>query len=155
MNELVTIKRQSKLYILTYFKSSFYIMTCNYRCSNTTVYDLVTKKIKQHAFKGYNVDIVKQLSRSVQMDFPAIFTHRAAISKGLMDLIRPLIKNSAGPTRISKILRELHTLKYDALHLQYLDEAITRQKNPSVASQLTQKKVSGRLLLVLLCILIY
>ena len=63
---------------------------------------------------------MRQLPVQLQAEFPAYLSHRGAVSKQVGDLLRPCIQNSMGPERISKVLRELHTLKHDRSELQYL-----------------------------------
>lgn len=69
---------------------------------------------------AYDERIMTQLPLYLQMEFPAVLTHRGAVSKSVADLLRPCIQNSVGPERFQKILRELHHLKHDRLELQYL-----------------------------------
>ncbi|KAL9536765.1 hypothetical protein MBANPS3_012383, partial [Mucor bainieri] len=86
-------------------------MSLRYRCS------------MQNCKKKYNAhddQIIEQLPMELQMEFPAVLTHRAGVSKAVANLYRPCIQNSVGPERFQKIIREQHHLKHDRLELQYL-----------------------------------
>ncbi|KAG2191633.1 hypothetical protein INT47_000544, partial [Mucor saturninus] len=89
----------------------FYILTKRYRCLNS---------ICGSSFNGYDSKIMRQLPVQLQAEFPAYLSHRGAVSKQVGDLLRPCIQKSMGPKRISKVLRELHTLKHNRSELQYL-----------------------------------
>lgn len=73
------------------------------------------KKYSVHNFNGYHDGIIKQLPEKFQIAFPAVLTHKFGLSKTLLNLLRPLVQNSVGPSRFSKILQELHMLRYDTL----------------------------------------
>lgn len=83
-------------------------MSMQYRCSSCT-----------KAMIAHDKHILRQLPYHLQAEFPAILTHSSGISRRLADLMRPLIQNSVGPKRITKILRELHMLRHNRLELQY------------------------------------
>lgn len=72
------------------------------------------------SFSAHNTSIIEQLPMDLQMEFPAIFTHKLGVSKTLADLLRPCIQNSVGPARFEALLTELHHLRHDRLELQYL-----------------------------------
>lgn len=86
-------------------------MSLRYRCSN--------KKCGK-SFNAHDHQIIQQPPLELQMEFPAVLTHRGGISKSIADLYRPCIQNSVGPERFQKIIRELHHLQHDRLELQYL-----------------------------------
>jgi hypothetical protein len=69
---------------------------------------------------AHDAKIVQRLPMDLQMEFPAILTHKAAISKTVADLLRPCVQNSVGPERFQKIISELHFKMHDRLELQYL-----------------------------------
>ncbi|KAI8645450.1 hypothetical protein BD408DRAFT_429705 [Parasitella parasitica] len=102
-------------------KDSFYMLTSRFVCS----------KSAQHNFTGYDNNIIRQLPLRVQNDFPALLTLKSGLSSSLVNLIRPLMQNSAGPGRIHKILREIHRLRYDNLQFQYLDAALEYKDSSS------------------------
>lgn len=98
-------------------------MTLRYRCLN---------KSKNHSFNGYHPDLVRQLPLKVQAEFPAVLTHRSGISKMLAKIMRPLFQHGIGPHRLSKVLRVLHTERYDELQLQYYANASDEVYKPSI-----------------------
>ncbi|KAL9546075.1 hypothetical protein MBANPS3_006840 [Mucor bainieri] len=95
----------------------FYLMTVRYECSNPQ---------GAHSFNSYDDGIVKQLDLRVQADFPAVLTSRSGASKQLIKLMRPAFQHGVGPHPLSKILRVLHTKRYDQLQLQYYYVAIDK-----------------------------
>lgn len=85
-------------------------MTMRYQCVN---------RVKSHSFSGYNALFMKQLQLRLKADISAVLTYRSGISKALSRLMRPSFQHGIGPHRLSKILRVMHTEKYDILQLQY------------------------------------
>ncbi|KAG2192239.1 hypothetical protein INT47_009231, partial [Mucor saturninus] len=108
----------------------FYLMSMNYRCMN--------KNCKK-TFSGYNQSIIKQLNPGHQRAFPAILTHKSGISKDLSNTMRPLFQHGVGPHRLSKILRIMHTQRFDELQFVYYN-GINDYK-PNVASQLCKRNI--------------
>ncbi|KAI7887063.1 uncharacterized protein EV154DRAFT_485029 [Mucor mucedo] len=72
------------------------------------------------SYNAHDPEIIEQLPLELQVEFPAVLSHRGGISKVIADLLRPCIQNSVGPERFQKILRELHVLHHDRIELQYL-----------------------------------
>ncbi|KAI7883841.1 uncharacterized protein EV154DRAFT_568030 [Mucor mucedo] len=99
-------------------------------------------KYSVYNFNGYSDGIIKQLPERFQIAFPAALTHRSGLSKTFLNLLRPLVQNSVGPGRISKILRELHMFQYDTVKYMYLSAAVENKKNKS--GQLTLSNMWGR-----------
>lgn len=58
------------------------------------------------------------------MEFPAILSHRGAVSKAVADYLCPPIQNSVGPQRFWKF----HHLKHDRLEVQCLLNAHLKEK---------------------------
>jgi len=88
------------------------------------------------SFVGHSPAIISQLPMSCQISFPAHLTQRLGISKLLFDLLRPCFHNRLGPGPLHNVLRELHTKRYDNLHLAYLEAIIFRLQNPTPFNQL-------------------
>lgn len=78
---------------------------------------------------AHDPHLIQQLPHELQLEFPAVLTHKGGVSKAVADLLRPCIQNSVGPERFRKILRELHHLKHDRLELQYLTSLYNKRKN--------------------------
>lgn len=62
---------------------------------------------------------MKQISLNLQAEFPAVLTHRSGISKNLIKMMRPAFQHGIGPHRLAKMLRIMHTERYDELQLRY------------------------------------
>ncbi|GAA5803691.1 hypothetical protein HPULCUR_009174 [Helicostylum pulchrum] len=103
----------------------FYLMSMNYRC---------TRAVCRTTFSGCDQDIVKQLNPGHQRAFPAILTHKSGISKDLCNVMRPLFQHGVGPHRLSKVIRILHTQRFDELQFVYYNGI--NDFKPNVASQL-------------------
>jgi hypothetical protein len=97
-----------------------------------TRYQCVGKK-KTHHFNGYDEAIINQLPEHLQKEFLAVLSHKSRISKRLANLQRILMQNSVGSSKMHRILRELHTLKFDHLHHQYLSAHIHEKQNPTLS----------------------
>ncbi|KAG2191844.1 hypothetical protein INT47_009991, partial [Mucor saturninus] len=108
----------------------FYLMTMRYKCRN---------KDKTHTFDGCNPALVRQLPLNLQAEFPAVLTHRSGLSKVLCKLMRPLFQHGIGPHRMAKVLRVMHTEKYDELQLQYYATLDSETENLSILSMLQPK----------------
>ncbi|KAI7887868.1 uncharacterized protein EV154DRAFT_595118 [Mucor mucedo] len=67
------------------------------------------------------IDFDERRILHLQHEFPAVLTHRLGLSVKLFNFIRPALPNSSKPSRISKLLREMHTLRHDVLQRQYLN----------------------------------
>lgn len=108
-------------------------MTYRYECTSESLLHQQSGPNKSlRSFRGYNEAIMNQLPFRVQAEFPACLSKKSGISVMLLNMLRPFVQNSVGPVRLSKILRELHMLRYDKVKLQYLDAAVYRTKNPTL-----------------------
>lgn len=101
-------------------------MSMNYRCVRAAC---------KKTFSGYDQGLIKQLNVGHQRAFPAILTHKSGISKELSNTMRPLFQHGIGPHRLSKIIRIMHTQRFDELQFVYYN-GISNFK-PNVASQLS------------------
>ncbi|KAI9341091.1 hypothetical protein BD770DRAFT_386107 [Pilaira anomala] len=52
----------------------------------------------------------------------------------MIKLMRPAFQHGIGPHRMSKILRIMHTERYDELQLQYYIALDNRRANPNLLS---------------------
>lgn len=86
----------------------------------------------KQSLNGHDTKLLSKLPLYLQAGFPAYITHKSAVSKMLMDLMRPLKQNSVSSKRLAKILRELHTLRHHRLELQYLNAINSRKHDSSV-----------------------
>ncbi|CEP10117.1 hypothetical protein [Parasitella parasitica] len=81
---------------------------------------------------GTDIELIRQLPLIAQAEFSAFLTKKSGISRDLAYLIRLLMQSSNGPLRLSNILQELHTKRYDTLQYQYLANYKHRVDNPGM-----------------------
>ena len=108
-------------------------MTLRYRCTN---------KETPHTFNGYDGDLMRQLPKVFAKEFPAILTECSGISTKLAKLMRPLFQSGVGPHRLSKVLRVMHTERFDELQLQYYEKMVDRLRSPTMADCINKKNNS-------------
>ncbi|KAI7878129.1 uncharacterized protein EV154DRAFT_606504 [Mucor mucedo] len=79
------------------------------------------------SYNAHDPEIIEQLPLELQVEFPAVLSHRGGISKVIADLLRPCIQNSVGPERFQKILPIIEVLqpKMDK-HMMLLDGKILK-----------------------------
>ena len=65
-------------------------------------------------------------------ELPCIFSHRSAIDKDLMNLLRPCFYEGLGPSAFSNILLELHSKKHSNAHVNYLRKHAVFRENEKV-----------------------
>ncbi|KAH9475789.1 Werner syndrome ATP-dependent helicase-like protein [Psilocybe cubensis] len=104
--------------------SEFYLIGYRYRCSVCT-----HPKSGKHTvtFNSWDSRILSALPQDLAAEFPAILSHRSAISKRLFQYVRSSFQNGLGAKQISDTIRVHHLLKYDELHLQYLNQLAGRK----------------------------
>lgn len=73
------------------------------------------------SFAGWDDRIISKLPLSLRNSFPALTTHKSALSTGVTSLLRPLIYNGHGPGPTSALFRELKTEEYDKERQCYLE----------------------------------
>jgi hypothetical protein len=109
-------------------------MSTRYICTN----DICRKTINAH-----NRLVLDQLPLYLQAEFPALLTHRSAISKTLANWMRPLAQNSVSLKRLVKLLTEMHMLRYSRLELQYLNAIKYRQESQASISSYSQRSMKA------------
>ncbi|OBZ82404.1 hypothetical protein A0J61_09548, partial [Choanephora cucurbitarum] len=109
---------------ITDIDNSFYLMTLRYQCTN---------KETPHTFNGYDGDLMHQLPRVYAKEFPAILTECSGISTKLAKLMRLLFQSGVGPHRLSKVLRVMHTERFDELQLQHYEKMVARLRSLTMA----------------------
>ena len=123
--------------------SCFYLMSMRYKCNNEV--DGGCKKRKDGT--GYTVNtlnahdpkIIQQLPRHLASEFPAVLTYRGGISRTLAKLMRPCVQSAMGVERLTRMLREMHTLRHSELEFKYLSAALYRQNNPTLRSSFARQ----------------
>lgn len=104
--------------------SSFWIIGYRYRCRVCC-----HRKSQKHTvtFRSWDSRILGMLPSELAAEFPARLSHRSGISKVLFGWTRSCFQNGMGSKQFSDALRVQHLLKYDELHLQYLDMLARRR----------------------------
>lgn len=106
-------------------------MTVRYRCNSEKT---------PHSFNGYDKDLMQQLPKMYVKEFPAILTESSGISTKLAKLMRTLFQSGVGPQRLSRVLRAMHTERFDELQFQYYDKMVDRITNPTISDYYSKKK---------------
>ena len=98
--------------------------------------DEISNSSNQQTFMGYNRASNLLLPNGYVSKFPAYLMHKAAIDYDVLELFRPLVNRGVHPESISKLLLELHGIKYMKEFIA--DEQEIRkmkQLNPSFQSE--------------------
>ena len=74
---------------------------------------------KTKTFMGWNATSNSLLPYGKGDEFPAFLTWRAAVDKGLIDLMRPLFDFGVRPEQFSKIILEMHAKQYARQYIKY------------------------------------
>jgi hypothetical protein len=84
-------------------------------------YYIITRRWKCHACKvnfwAWHTSCLRKLPCMKVCEFPALLTHRSAIDKEVLSLIRALCPEGTRCEHISNLLRELHLKEFDRLRL--------------------------------------
>ncbi|KAG2216099.1 hypothetical protein INT45_001361 [Circinella minor] len=89
-----------------------------HRCFYIISYQYICPKCKT-TIGSSDEKILKQLPDQLSIEFPAILTHRCAISNNLIDILRPCIQHGMGIANFHEMLQELHTKRHTILHMKY------------------------------------
>ncbi|KAF5344903.1 hypothetical protein D9758_011549 [Tetrapyrgos nigripes] len=93
---------------------NYYIMTKRFHCAKDASGGC------GRSWMLYHPDILKQLEPALADRFPAFLTHRSAIDKTLLALIRAGIVHHISSSAWEEILQELHVREHDIRELWYL-----------------------------------
>ncbi|KAF9522304.1 hypothetical protein CPB83DRAFT_116942 [Crepidotus variabilis] len=105
------------------FDSSFWLIGYRYRCRRCHH----PKPGKQSVtWRSWDRRILAALPAQLASEFPAHLSHRSGMSKPLFAWMRSCFQNGMGAKQFSDALRVQHLLRYDELHLQYLDWIVSR-----------------------------
>ena len=115
------------------FSGVDYIIAFRYRCKNCS-------EAQKHGrtyttFVSSSPYILSKLPRHLAREFPAILTHRRAISKELFNLMRSCFQSGMGSMQFADALRVQANRRHDETHLQYLQAILSRclRTAPSIA----------------------
>jgi hypothetical protein len=98
--------------------SEFYIIGYRYRCANCV--NPKTKK-KTITFRSWDSHILAVLPSALVAEFPAYLSYRSGMSKALFSWMRMCFSSGMGAKRFTDALVAEYLLRYDELHLQYLE----------------------------------
>jgi hypothetical protein len=96
-------------------KNHYFILSRRYICHDCEKCD--TEPRPKYTFRAYNEESVKRLPRQKGIDFPAMLTHKLAIDKDLIDMMRPLFDGGIRPERFQRMIAELHHKEFHRLAL--------------------------------------
>jgi hypothetical protein len=118
-----------------------YIIAFRYRCSNCSMpKPQKTSKskprgIKTSSYSSTSKHIMEQLPLHLTMEFPAILTHRRAISKELFAIMRSCYHtNGMGSKQFADILRVQASRRYDEMDLRYHAGILKRKERGTLLS---------------------
>ncbi|KAF7722500.1 hypothetical protein EC973_003092 [Apophysomyces ossiformis] len=74
------------------------------------------------SYLGHDNNIIQNLPPSLSKEFPAILSHRGAVSRELMNMMRSCFHSGMGPGPVSRAISEYHHLRHDTLELQFMAE---------------------------------
>ncbi|CAK5266047.1 unnamed protein product [Mycena citricolor] len=119
-----TIKRPRRVVDLD---DTFFMIGYRYRCPMC-----VHSKSGRHTvtFNSWDAAILRKLPRALANSFPAILSHRSAISERVFMFMRSCFQSGMSAKQFSDALRVRHLENYDKLQLAYLSTvARARAKN--------------------------
>jgi len=105
-------------------RSSFWLIGFRYRCPQCRN---VTSNKCTKTWKSWDPRIIASLPLPLAAEFPAHLTHRAGISKSLFSWMRSCLQSGMGSKQFADALLVQHLLRYDELHLQYVDCLVSRK----------------------------
>ena len=79
-------------------------------------------------YNSWDPRIQDMLPHELQAEFPAILSHRNAISADVFTLMRSCFNYGVGSKQFSHILLGLHHQRFSQIHVQYLDGILSRTK---------------------------
>jgi hypothetical protein len=107
----------------------FWIITWSYYCR---------KGCGSH-FRGWNPAILDSLPPYLRLAFPAVLSRRSGLSHNVISQLRVGNQHKMGPSGVRSLLLEMHTRKFNILHIQYLEAiyelARGRQNQAGTATQ--------------------
>ncbi|KAF8801127.1 hypothetical protein BYT27DRAFT_7227031 [Phlegmacium glaucopus] len=110
-----TISRPQQCIDIT---SKFYIIGYRYRCVNCLHPQMKKKMV---TFRSWDRHILAVLPSALAAEFPAYLSHRSGMSKALFSWMRMSFSSGMGAKWFTDALVAEYLLRYDELHLQYLD----------------------------------
>ena len=101
---------------------TFWIIRYRYRCRNC-----VHPKTKKSTvtFRSWDQRILAVFPPALSAEFPALLSHRSAISTNLFTWMRSSFNYGMGSKQFADALRMQHVLRYDIMELQYLNHIVS------------------------------
>ena len=97
--------------------NNFYVMSYRYKCPRC----FNEKGQPGKTFAGHDHGLMKKsLPESLVLEFPAILTHRSAISNDMMDMVRSCFSNGMGSTPFTNMLTMLHTKRHNIIEFIFI-----------------------------------
>lgn len=99
-------------------EGSFWMIGARYHCKEC----LNPKSGKKSTtFMSWDSRIIASLPKALSLEFPAVLTHRSALSAPVFALQQGVFQTEMGTKQFGDMLRVLHVRKYDLLQIQYLE----------------------------------
>ncbi|KZT31665.1 hypothetical protein SISSUDRAFT_1067573 [Sistotremastrum suecicum HHB10207 ss-3] len=99
-------------------ENCFYIVAWRYRCTS--------QGGCRKAFAGWGQCLLASLPAHIRLAFPAMLSHRSGLSHCVINHLRVANQHKMGPAGCQSLLFELHTLRFNILHNQYLEVLMER-----------------------------
>ena len=99
--------------------STFWIIGFRYHCRHCR--NPRTQKIGTVTWRSWDSQILALLPPELAAEFPAKLSHRSAMSMRLFSWMRSCFQSGMSTKQFASAVRVQHLLRYDELHLQYLD----------------------------------
>ncbi|KAJ7937871.1 hypothetical protein B0H13DRAFT_1588311, partial [Mycena leptocephala] len=96
---------------------TFYIIRYRYRCPICVNPD---SKLNTVTFRSWDSRILANLPHALAASFPAMLTHRSALSERVFMFMRSCFQSGMGAKQFADALRVRHLENYDKLHISYL-----------------------------------
>lgn len=103
---------------------TFWLIGYRYRCPNCV--NPISGK-KSVTFRSWDERILNKLPRELAVEFPALMSHRSAITKTFFSWMRSSLQCGMGPKQVSNALRVQHLEQHDVRQLQYLSSMAARR----------------------------
>ena len=94
--------------------------------TNTCMHTL----LQPYTFSLWNEKLLAKQPEHVQEMFPAVLTHRSAMDRTLLQLVRILLLNRMTFSAVRDMLRQLRYLRYTRLEIQYVSKLLSWKHHP-------------------------
>lgn len=91
-------------------KDSFFLLTAQFKCPNSECNTLFLLTIPE---------CMAQFPLEITSTFPAVLTHRSAVSRFIADELSMMVDHAVGPGQLARIIQERHTREHTERELAY------------------------------------